>query len=201
MAHYRRETHQLGVKSGHKNKRKQEREQVSGETAHPLTIDAPEILQRVVIGINQVTGYMESVIRDKYNGKTTENLAVFVCKRDTQPPHLVAHLLSMAAIAECKIISLPKASEEALALVLGVNRACTLAIRLNREYKKEEALYLSVDQIKSVEAPWLVPTMTEIHHFKPTNIKILETTAPVEKKGQKRSTEESKKNPPKKMKL
>lgn len=89
------------------------------------TTSTPDILQRVTIGINDVTKLLEHDIQSK---NKRPNTAVFVCKRDMKPPHLCMHLLSMVPLTSTKIVSLPQGAEIKLAKALGLQRASCIAV-------------------------------------------------------------------------
>lgn len=97
----------------------------SKEDATTSTPDCPDILQRVTIGINDVTKLLEHDIQSK---NKRPNTAVFVCKRDMKPPHLCMHLLSMVPLTSSKIVSLPQGAEIKLAKALGLQRASCIAV-------------------------------------------------------------------------
>ncbi|KAI9012663.1 hypothetical protein CLU79DRAFT_708931, partial [Phycomyces nitens] len=152
----------------------------------------PDILNRVHIGINQVTRHLETLIKNKSAGQPPATSAVFVCKRDANPPHLCTHLLSMCALADIKIVSLPPDTEPMLAGALGIRRACAIAVEVKKN--KEESLRLELRAAHPVHAPWLKSAIAEPHVYYPTNIKTLETTAPITAKSQKRKPDQMDQN-------
>ncbi|KAL0084166.1 hypothetical protein J3Q64DRAFT_1735989 [Phycomyces blakesleeanus] len=192
IGHYRKAVHLI------KQKKSQKVEPKTDDLKPPAE---PDILNRVHVGVNQVTRLLEKLIKDKCAGQpsatptntdTNAYTAVFVCKRDANPPHLCAHLLSMCALANIKIVSLPPCSEPRVALALGIRRACAIAVEIKQD--KEESLRLILQGIQPVNAPWLKSALSAPQEYCPTNIKTFQTTAPIIAKTQKRKPEEMAQN-------
>ncbi|KAJ8656923.1 hypothetical protein O0I10_007257 [Lichtheimia ornata] len=149
------------------------RKKQKGDDATTTTPAYPDIHQRVCIGINDVTKLLENAIQSKTK---RPNTAIFVCKRDMKPPHLCSHLLTMAPLTSTKIVSLPQGAEIKLAKALGLQRASCIAVDIVEG--KEERLRLDMDEVPIVDAPWI----TGDGGYQPTNIKVLETSAPIKPK-------------------
>ncbi|KAG0169379.1 hypothetical protein DFQ30_003689 [Apophysomyces sp. BC1015] len=139
----------------------------------------PEIAKRVHVGINSVTRYLEQqaeLQKSKKTTRTTNTASVFVCKREIKPAHICTHLLSLAALSNVKVVSLPQDSEVKLSHALGLNRACTVLVEVT---ESEESLRLSLRDVSLVNAPWLTSAIGQYQTYQPTNIKTLETSAPI----------------------
>ncbi|KAI8336932.1 hypothetical protein BC941DRAFT_426148 [Chlamydoabsidia padenii] len=96
--------------------------------------------QRILVGINDVTKHLERMIQVRGSDKNlTENdltgikapcSAIFICRRDIKPIHLCSHILTLAALAQVKLIPLPMDSEGRLSQALNLKRASVLFIEV-----------------------------------------------------------------------
>jgi ribosomal protein L7Ae-like RNA K-turn-binding protein len=94
---------------------------------------------RILVGINEVTKHLEQMIQSHHNEiKVPENMlsnkiltpAIFICRRDIKPIHLCLHLLTLAALANVKLIPLPADSEAAIAQALNLKRVSALFLEV-----------------------------------------------------------------------
>ncbi|CAO3599370.1 unnamed protein product [Absidia cylindrospora] len=106
---------------------------------------------------------------------------IFLCRRDIKPVHLCSHLLTMAAMANVKLVPLPLDSEELLARALNLHRVSVVFLEVC-DSDTEEPLRLAVNEAPSVEAPWLTGTITHGVPYSSTRIKVLKTTGTFTKK-------------------
>ncbi|KAF7726962.1 hypothetical protein EC973_008157 [Apophysomyces ossiformis] len=144
-----------------------------------MTSSLPDIAKRVHTGLNSVTRYLERQVELKNTEKTTtldKNVAVFVCKREIKPVHLCSHLLSLAALANIKIVTLPQESEANLSYALGLNRVSAVLMELT---DSEESLRLILRDVSAVNAPWLTSPIGQPRPYEMTNIKTLQTSVPI----------------------
>ncbi|KAI8079966.1 uncharacterized protein BX664DRAFT_269264, partial [Halteromyces radiatus] len=154
---------------------------------------------RILLGLNDVTKHIERIIQKRKQRKdltkpiseetnetnNTLTPVIFVCRRDIKPLHLCSHLLSMAALANIKLIQLPANAETLLAQALKLQRVCVLFLELNHT-GTEESLRLAVNEAPWVEAPWLNQSnSTNAVPYKNTRIKVLKTTGSFVKKSKK----------------
>ncbi|ORZ03890.1 hypothetical protein BCR43DRAFT_484141 [Syncephalastrum racemosum] len=122
---------------------------------------APEVTERIHVGINATTRYLDQRINNEKDASAQS--AIFVCKRDIRPNHVCAHLPTMAGICQIRLIPLPEGSEQKLAAALGLPRVCSLAMEIT-----EENLWLDVREIPVMKAPVFTG---ESSTFFPTQIK------------------------------
>lgn len=112
---------------------------------HPelKTNDANDILT----GFNSIMKCLETQIQSIIKKQTIENRikVLFVCKLDISCKLLYLHLPTVCALANVKLVSMPKGSSKRLSNALGLkNEVQLLAIRENL-YNKNKFLSLSVD--------------------------------------------------------
>lgn len=88
----------------------------------------PDIYSRIHIGINQVTRYLQKYIDNNSNNKNSQQVILYVCKRDIKPTQLCQHLLYMAAVANIKLIPMPPDSESKLSNALGMTKAACILV-------------------------------------------------------------------------
>ncbi|KAI9323852.1 hypothetical protein BX666DRAFT_2022563 [Dichotomocladium elegans] len=165
-----------------KEQRKSQKKQDAKAAVAPPPPAEPELHKRLVIGLNDVTRFLEKEIEHRggkaesaTSGTTT---AIFVCRRDLQPSHLCNHLPAMACLAKAKLVGLPKDSSMKLAVALGLQRVGCVLVQIVED--KEERLRLDLEDVPFVDAPWL-SSVSDIS-FQRTQIKTLETTATIKPK-------------------
>lgn len=88
----------------------------------------PDICQRLHVGINEVTRYLEASIANRSHKDTT---VIYICKREIKPLQLCEHLLYMAALAKIKLVPMPADSECRLGTALGITRASVVLVEVN----------------------------------------------------------------------
>ncbi|KAI9495401.1 hypothetical protein BDB00DRAFT_739544, partial [Zychaea mexicana] len=140
----------------------------------------PEIheKQRVHTGINTVTSLLEKIIHNNNDALMSgEKWTVFVCKRDIQPTQLCNHFITMCSLANVKLVPLPEGAQLKLSGALALTRVAVVAFKMEEE--EEERLRLAVDEVQNNYPEWL----DRLDHdgatlYRPTNVKILQTTAP-----------------------
>lgn len=101
--------------------------------AEPTTIAQPDISQRLHVGINEVTRFMETFIANKRLDKESTLVTtpvIYICKREIKPLQLCQHLLYMAALAKIKLVPMPADSECRIGKALGITRACVVLIEV-----------------------------------------------------------------------
>jgi ribonuclease P/MRP protein subunit POP3 len=103
-------------------------------------LEAPAILQHVVIGINSITRRLEAQASTRFSTleKQSEEKPlryVFVCRMDIDPPMLVDHLPRLVASVNSAsppkptiLIPLPKGAEDIIASIMGQRRVSALAL-------------------------------------------------------------------------
>lgn len=96
----------------------------------------------------------------------------------------------MACLAKVKVVSLPQGSEPKLAAACGLKTLSAVGMII----EGEEELKDDLEKINDVQAPWLSAAT-----YKPTKVKIIETTAPVSKPA-KRKADTSQESPREKKK-
>lgn len=103
----------------------------SPSTAIPKPDDLHD---RVHVGINQVTRFMEAYIEKKQTNTNPVDRTpvIYICKREIKPLQLCQHLLYMAALAQIKIVPMPAEAESKMSQALGIKRACVVAVEVSR---------------------------------------------------------------------
>ncbi|KAG2179736.1 hypothetical protein INT44_006584 [Umbelopsis vinacea] len=119
----------------------------------------------VITGFNEITRSLERKDPDD------SDAIVFVCRSDTELPQLCSYYPQLCALAGRKLVPLQKGSEAALAGVLGLKRV--MGIQVKGSGDVWDRLTKLTSGIPTPSAPWLE------HRYMPTEIKTLETTAPV----------------------
>ncbi|KAJ1674759.1 RNase P and RNase MRP subunit [Spiromyces aspiralis] len=162
----------------------------------------PPTYGQVILGINQVTRYLESAAAasdSRDNGSLMQqDVAVVVAfSADMDPPHLAGHLPALCHVVAAKqlllheaasqqpdkdrhclrLISMPKDTEHRFASMLRQKRVGALAITLGREVDT------LVERIQSILPPpliaWLDTSKSpELH---PSTIRAVKTSAPLKK--------------------
>lgn len=94
------------------------------------TLVEPDIHQRIFIGINQVTRYLEHRIQNPDSSKKNTTPVIYICKREIKPLQLCQHLLYMAALAKIKLVLMPNNSECKIGKALAINRASVVLIEV-----------------------------------------------------------------------
>jgi ribonuclease P/MRP protein subunit POP3 len=109
-------------------------------------LEAPAILQHVVIGINSITRRLEAQASTRFStsAKRAEDKPlryVFVCRMDIDPPILVDHLPRLVASVNSTsppkptiLIPLPKGAEDIIASIMGQRRVSALALDVSSFY-------------------------------------------------------------------
>ena len=120
--------------------------------ADPIVLDAPILLQHLVVGINAVTKRLESQKQSARHRVTVSNQPpvelpltpplikyVFVCRTDIDPPILIDHFPLLVASYNTsnpssivKLVPLPKGAELTLAACLNVRRVAAFAFDVSR---------------------------------------------------------------------
>ncbi|KAI8069775.1 uncharacterized protein B0P05DRAFT_550827 [Gilbertella persicaria] len=147
----------------------------------PDQIIAPELNQRLYVGINQVTRYMEKYIQDN-PVESDKTPVIYICKREIKPLQLCQHVLYMAAVAKIKLVPMPAQAEARIGKALGMHRASVVLIEIMEN--KEESLRLSAKEIPLVDAPWLENALNRPVNYIGDTTKTLKTTAPDKKQQQ-----------------
>lgn len=97
--------------------------------------EKPDLLNRLHIGINSVSHYLETFIQNKRLNKPQqhENTTpfIYICKREIKPVNLCQHIIYMAAIANIQLLVLPDASENKLGKALNISRASVVLLEVN----------------------------------------------------------------------
>jgi ribosomal protein L7Ae-like RNA K-turn-binding protein len=91
-------------------------------------MDKPEIYDRVHVGINQVTRYLEKYIESQ----SQKEALIYICKREIKPLKLCEHLLYMAAVAKVKLIPMPADSELQLGKALNLHKASVILVEVRQ---------------------------------------------------------------------
>ncbi|EIE91911.1 hypothetical protein RO3G_16622 [Rhizopus delemar RA 99-880] len=136
-------------------------------------MDKPEIYDRVHIGINQVTRYLEKYIESQ----SQKEVLIYICKREIKPLKLCEHLLYMAAVAKVKLIPMPADSEQQLGKTLDLHKASVILVEAVEN--KEDSLLFDAKQVPMVEAPWLRNSIGELPKYETNYVKTIETTVPI----------------------
>ncbi|KAG1149832.1 hypothetical protein G6F37_004463 [Rhizopus arrhizus] len=137
------------------------------------TVDKPEIYDRVHVGINQVTRYLEKYIESQ----SQKEALIYICKREIKPLKLCEHLLYMAAVAKVKLIPMPADSELQLGKALNLHKASVILVEAVEN--KEDSLLFDAKQVPMVEAPWLRNSKGELPKYETNYVKTIETTVPI----------------------
>ncbi|KAL9538668.1 hypothetical protein MBANPS3_010762 [Mucor bainieri] len=154
----------------------------SNKSTSTTTIPKPELYDRVHVGINQVTRFMETYIEKKQTNTqpTDKTPVIYICKREIKPLQLCQHLLYMAALAQIRIVPMPAEAESKMSQALGIKRACVVLVEIMEN--KEEALRLSAQEIPCIDAPWLTSALQHqqpvVTYRSDATIKTLKTTGP-----------------------
>ncbi|GAN10566.1 hypothetical protein MAM1_0370c10109 [Mucor ambiguus] len=162
------------------------------------TIPKPELHDRVHVGINQVTRFMETYIEKKqtHTQPADKTPVIYICKREIKPLQLCQHLLYMAALAQVKIMPMPAEAESKMSQALGIKRACVVLVEIMEN--KEESLRLSAQDIPAIDAPWLINALQQqpvVAYQSNATIKTLKTTGPPPKqKNQQKQQQLKRKN-------
>ncbi|KIM23025.1 hypothetical protein M408DRAFT_268368 [Serendipita vermifera MAFF 305830] len=188
--------------------------------AEAITIE-PEVLQHAKFGANEVVKMLEryiSTIRQSLLDKkavdegTITPLAVLACRWDVNPPSLFSHIPHLVASAntlasmyhlsfpdshpfpEVKLVNLPKHAENSLSEALGMRRVSIVALNSNAILSTKMGGLLKM--VPRLATPWLIPTTNPtifVPSHKPTHIKHLKTTAPVDMRAAKQERVEVRK--------
>jgi ribonuclease P/MRP protein subunit POP3 len=121
------------------------------------SISSPPILKHLVIGLNEVTKYLErhitrlreSMVGEKALSEDTSlPCALFACRWDLNPPTLISHIPHLVAsfntlanlynakfqtataIPDLKLINLPKGAESSLSDCIGIRRVSMVLINV-----------------------------------------------------------------------
>lgn len=96
-------------------------------------IPKPELHDRVHVGINQVTRFMETYIEKKQTNTNPvdKTPVIYICKREIKPLQLCQHLLYMAALAQIKIVPMQAEAESKISQALGIKRACVVLVEVS----------------------------------------------------------------------
>ncbi|KIY48338.1 hypothetical protein FISHEDRAFT_43792 [Fistulina hepatica ATCC 64428] len=175
---------------------------VVDEQSPSISMDEPDVLKHLEIGINQVTKRLELEIEKQRSPVVLSNkpeaaadtssptplpiAVVLVCKGDVDPPILINHIPHLVAAHNAlapsqiiKLVPLPKGAEFTLAEALGLRRVS--AMTLDMSTPGLDALNALLPSVPTVAAAWLAPPSTRVTHkhtFVPAHIKQLKTTAP-----------------------
>ncbi|KAK4511966.1 uncharacterized protein ATC70_003965 [Mucor velutinosus] len=161
-------------------------------------IPKPDLHDRVHVGINQVTRFMEAYIEKKQTSTqpVDKTPVIYICKREIKPLQLCQHLLYMAALAQIKIVPMPAEAESKMSQALGIKRACVVLAEIMEN--KEESLRLSAQEIPCIDAPWLTNALQQqpvVVYRSDATIKTLKTTGPPPKqKNQQKQQQLKRKN-------
>lgn len=159
----------------------------------PKTNQRPAILDRLHCGLRATTKFLEKRIKESQLSTTDSSFAaIFVCRREIQPPHLCEHLLRMACLARVKVVSLPQGSEPKLAASCGLKTLSAVGMVVG---EGEGILRDDLEKINDVQAPWLSAAS-----YKPTKVKVIETTAPLTKPNKRKADNPPQEPPSKKAK-
>jgi len=145
-------------------------------------VKATEQLPRsptVVTGINAITRSLERKDPDD------SDALVFVCRNDIDPPQLCAHIPQLCALASRKLIQLPQGAEKSIADALGLKRVG--AIQVKGTGDEWDKLVQLTSSTPTLTAPWLEP------RYMATQIKTLETSAPIVKRPQQQQQKQKQK--------
>ncbi|CAJ0847270.1 8437_t:CDS:2, partial [Entrophospora sp. SA101] len=152
----------------------------------------PEILSDLVIGINEVTKYLEKSISQSNNNNHMKSLisaipkktnnndnngkhqkhhhqplnVIFVCKYDISPSHLYSHLPIMVCLeGKVLLVQLPINSINKISNNIHIKRCCCIGVKDNskKEFSKLFNL-INEGQIKPIKASWLKPFDQEINN-------------------------------------
>ncbi|KAH8548177.1 hypothetical protein BGW37DRAFT_187100 [Umbelopsis sp. PMI_123] len=135
----------------------------------------------VITGFNEITRSLERKDPDD------SDAIVFVCRSDTELPQLCSYYPQLCALASRKLVPLQKGSATALASVLALKRV--MAVQVKGSGDAWDRLTELTSGISTPSAPWLE------QKYMSTEIKTLETTAPVVNRSQKpqqKTTQQSK---------
>ncbi|KAI8579456.1 hypothetical protein K450DRAFT_242254 [Umbelopsis ramanniana AG] len=132
----------------------------------------------VITGFNEITRSLERKDPDD------SDAIVFVCRSDTELPQLCSYYPQLCALAGRKLVPLQKGSETALAGVLGLKRV--MGVQVKGSGDVWDRLTKLTSGIPTPSAPWLE------HRYMPTEIKTLETTAPVINRTQPKNQQQMK---------
>ncbi|KAG2226316.1 hypothetical protein INT45_005988 [Circinella minor] len=146
------------------------------------TSSYPEIYKRLRTGNNTITELLEKIIQDKEQDHP-DRWTIFVCKRDIQPTQLCNHLLPMCTMAKTKLVPLPEGSVVKIGQALHIPRVSVLALQIkedNGDNKEEERLRLAVEEVPNLpQTQWLDDATSSKGTYQPTNVKVIQTTAPI----------------------
>jgi hypothetical protein len=106
----------------------------------PSSVEKPDICQRIHVGINEVTRYLETYIENKRLNKIAMEgtPVIYICKREIKPLQLCQHLLYMAALAKIKLVPMPADSECRMGKALGIGRASVILVEVIGLYNYRE---------------------------------------------------------------
>jgi hypothetical protein len=93
--------------------------------------EKPDLLNRLHIGINSVSHYLETFIQNKPQQHENTTPFIYICKREIKPVNLCQHIIYMAAIANIQLLVLPDASENKLGKALNISRASVVLLEVN----------------------------------------------------------------------
>ncbi|PVF93555.1 hypothetical protein CPB86DRAFT_808932 [Serendipita vermifera] len=188
-----------------------------------ISVEArPEIADHVVFGINEVAKALERHIskirgallnKESFSEETEIPIAIFACLWDLNPPTILSHIPHLVASAntlltilatksteqsatfpDMKLINLPKGSESSVSEAIGMRRVSI--ILLTSKATVGSRLLDLLNKVPKLATPWLIPTTNPTiftPHFRPTHIKHLKTTAPVDMRAAKAERSQAKK--------
>ncbi|CAH1761367.1 3187_t:CDS:2 [Entrophospora sp. SA101] len=171
---------------------KQNQEIILEELCNFSSPNPPEILSDLVIGINEVTKYLEKSISQSNNNNHMKSLisaipkktnnndnngkhqkhhhqplnVIFVCKYDISPSHLYSHLPIMVCLeGKVLLVQLPINSINKISNNIHIKRCCCIGVKDNskKEFSKLFNL-INEGQIKPIKASWLKPFDQEINN-------------------------------------
>ncbi|KAI8927230.1 hypothetical protein BC831DRAFT_188512 [Entophlyctis helioformis] len=169
--------------------------------------DAAELapLTDLAVGINAVTAVLEGMIAQRSLAKTAPKVAsskvantpasasagaaadlaslrcILVCRGDMPVGHIYAHIPTMAFLASPSILvcALSAGAEATLAQALGSKQIYAVGIKTNTP-RFNKLCQLLAPALKLIDIPWLRSAGTVA--YLPTNIRTIQTSAPIKKK-------------------
>lgn len=166
---------------------------LTAEEKKKLPIENEDHLN-VLTGFNSIMSALEKQIQDILKKKTDNNriTMLFVCKQDISCKLLYAHLPTLCALANVKLITLPKGSSKKLSSALGISKLVQfLAIR---KKLSDSDVFIS-STVNSLVENIKIGCLEHIKNPElDMNVKFVLTQMPIVTKKQKDNSNKSKKN-------
>ncbi|KAG8531481.1 uncharacterized protein KY384_003110 [Bacidia gigantensis] len=182
--------HHVTPSKGKRARKRRHQEQPSEDaTVEKPNPQRPPICEHLTVGFNSTTRHLEASAQASKSAERSSLphlVAVFVAVEEgsnvlhSQFP-LLCKVGSKAQpdLPEIRLVSLPRGAEQRLAKALGIHRVGPIGLLVNAP-DSEPLVQFVRDNIAAIEVPWL-DHLTR-GELLPTQIKTIETTAPVKVK-------------------